>query len=114
VRPEPLRQRKAASRARTKGGPTPDQLPRSFLRWLARQPALIGFLDRLERDLAAGRVSWIDISRLAKRWTEGLPPARGKVLSLRDFAQQRLDLGIAEAKRRTRRTRRAVRGRARR
>jgi hypothetical protein len=61
--------------------------------WLTRHTNVRRVIDRLQSHFAAGAVTPEDLILLMKKWADTLPPRRGVLKDLRDFAQLRLDLG---------------------
>jgi hypothetical protein len=64
-------------------------LPPPVRNWLVTQPQIVRFVLDLERDLRRGAISRADLIQLARRWSETLPPKRGRVVQLRTIGIQR-------------------------
>ncbi len=81
-------------------------LPALVRDWLAGQPGIVRVLSQIEQRLSDGSLSPEDLSYLAKRWSEKLPPRRGIVVRLRDIAQQpELPIELPQSRRMRRRRR---------
>jgi hypothetical protein len=74
-------------------------LPMAARRQLRRYEPLLAVIAKLHERYAEG-LSSIEVTRLAKRWSEALPPSRGRVIQLNDHTQS--DLFEVKAKRRRR------------
>lgn len=86
-------------------------LPPLVRDWLADQPGIVRFLCQIEQRLSDGSLSYEDLIRLTKSWSETLPPRRGVVVNLRDIAQIEFPLDLPTPRKIRRRRRRKGRAR---
>jgi hypothetical protein len=71
--------------------------------WLRDHPSIRRVFERLQDQVAEGKISGDDLMRLIKKWSQTLPPRRGVVKNLQDFMQLGLALDLPAGRRRRRR-----------
>ena len=87
-------------------------LPPLVRDWVVREPRIVRFVLHLEERLRHGAISRADLIRLAKRWSDALPPRRGLVVQLRRIGHQpELPMDLPATRRRARSRRKGRRRR---